>query len=148
MATIRVSAVLPASPGDVWSYLRDIGSHVEWMADAESIRFLTEAVEGVGVRFECATRIGPIRLTDVMEITEWRDEQVMGIRHRGVVSGSGLFRLACTPGPDGQAWTEFEWAETLRFPWWMGGAFGAAAAAPVLRLVWKHNLRNLVTRLR
>ena len=146
MATIQVSAVMPASPAEVWAYLRDIGNHVEWMADAESIRFLTEAVEGVGVRFECATRIGPIRLTDVMEVTEWREEQTMGIRHRGVVSGSGLFRLTPVPGTDGQWRTEFEWTETLRFPWWMGGGVGAVAAAPLLRAVWKRNLVNLADR--
>ena len=35
------------------------------------------------------------------------------------------------------------WSERLRFPWWMGGALGAWAAAPVLYLVWRSNLGRL-----
>ena len=144
--TIRASRVVPAPPIEVWEDLRHIARHVEWMRDAESIGFLTDSVEGVGVRFECATRIGPIRLTDRMEVTEWRDEQVMAIRHVGVVSGAGRFSLAPTEGPDGGVHTNFEWTETLRLPWWMGGVLGAALVRPVLRAVWNHSLRDFEAR--
>ena len=51
------------------------------MADAEVIRFLTEQTAGVGTRFECVTKVGPIRLTDEMEITEWEPGRAMGVRH-------------------------------------------------------------------
>ena len=146
MATIQVSAVVPAAPDVVWEDLRHIDRHVDWMADAYSVRFLTGDTEGVGVRFECATRIGPLRLTDRMEVTEWRDGEVMGIRHRGAVSGAGQFRLAPCPGPAGEILTRFEWTETLRFPWWMGGPLGAAAARPVLRALWDRNLRRFAAR--
>ncbi len=103
MATIRVSTVVPAPPEAVWEDLRHIGRHVEWMSDAASIRFLTEATEGVGVRFECDTVVGPLRLTDRMEVTDWRDAETMGIRHTGVVSGVGHFRLSACEGPAGEA---------------------------------------------
>ena len=146
MATIRVSTVVPAEPAAVWEDLRHIARHVEWMSDAESLRFLTDATEGVGVRFECATRVGPMRIIDRMEVTEWRDAQVMGIRHCGVVSGSGKFRLAPRPGPVGETYTEFEWTEALRFKWWMGGALTATLARPVLRAVWNRNLRRFASR--
>lgn len=147
-ASIRVSTVVPAPPEAVWEDLRRIGSHVEWMSDAEEIRFLTEATEGVGVRFECDTRVGPLRLTDRMEVTEWSDTEVMGIAHTGMVSGVGQFRLsACEgPGPDRAAHTRFEWTESLRFPWWMGGPLGAVLARPVLRAVWTRNLRRFAAR--
>ena len=59
------------------------------MADAESIRFLTEQTRGVGTRFECVTKVGPIRLTDRMEITEWEPGRSMGVRHDGLVTGTG-----------------------------------------------------------
>ena len=146
MATIRVSAVVPAAPAAVWEDLRHIGRHVDWMSDAESIRFLTDDTEGVGVRFECVTRIGPVRLTDRMEVTEWRAGEILGIRHRGTVSGTGRFRLTPVRGPHGQYHTRFEWTETLRFRWWMGGPLGAAAARPVLKAVWDRNLRRFVAR--
>ena len=146
MATIRISTVVPAPPEAVWEDLRHIGSHVDWMSDAASIRFLTEATEGVGVRFECDTILGPLRLTDRMEVTEWRDSQTMGIRHTGVVSGAGQFRLSACKGAAGAVHTRFEWTEALRFRWWMGGPLGAVLARPVLRAVWARNLRRFAAR--
>ena len=146
MATIRVSTVVPAPPAAVWEDLRHIDRHIDWMSDASSIRFLTEATEGVGTRFECATRLGPIRLIDRMEVTEWRDTQAMGIRHCGVVSGTGQFRLTPLPARDGEIHTQFEWIETLRFPWWMGWVVGAVLARRVLRAVWARNLSRFVAR--
>lgn len=143
---IRVSTVVPARPEAVWEDLRRIGSHTDWMSDAAEIRFLTEATEGVGVRFECDTRLGPLRLTDRMEVTEWRDFETMGIRHSGVVSGVGQFRLSACEGPEGAVHTRFEWTESLRFGWWMGGRLGAALARPVLRAVWARNLRRFAAR--
>ncbi len=146
MATIRVSTVVPAEPAVVWEDLRHIARHVDWMSDAESIRFLSEATQGIGVRFECATRVGPIRLIDRMEVTEWSDSQAMGIRHRGVVSGTGQFRLTALPASGGEIHTQFEWTEKLQFPWWMGGAVGAVLARRMLRAVWKRNLSRFVAR--
>lgn len=141
-----MSAVLRAPPEAVWEDLRRIDRHVEWMHDAESISFVGAATEGVGVRFDCVTRIGPIRLTDCMEVTEWVEGRVMGIRHAGAVSGAGAFRLSPTPADGGATHTEFEWTESLRFPWWLAGPLGAALARPVLRAVWRRNLRSLAAR--
>ena len=91
---IHVTADYDASPDAVWRAVEEVDSHVEWMADAETIRFLTEQTEGVGTRFECITKIGPIRLTDLMEITEWEPGRSMGVRHTGVVTGTGRFTIA------------------------------------------------------
>jgi hypothetical protein len=110
------------------------------MHDAEAIRFLTEQRRGVGTRFECDTRVGPIRLTDVMEVTEWRPRRAMGIRHVGVVTGTGRFRLRRLPGGR----TRFTWTERLHFPWWLGGPIGATIGANlVLAPIWRRNLANL-----
>ncbi len=139
MPRIRVATTIAAPPDEVWAAVEDVGSHVEWMADAEAIRFDGEQTSGVGTSFECDTKVGPLRLTDHMTITEWEPGRVMGVRHAGLVTGEGRFTL--TPTTDGG--TEFAWDEELRFPWWMGGAVGGAAGAPVLKRVWEGNLRRL-----
>ena len=146
MVTVRVSTVVAAPVEVVWDDLRQIAGHSEWMSDAVRIRFLSEATEGLGVRFECDTRIGPFGLTDRMEVTEWREPDLMGISHTGLVTGVGRFRLTGCVDHPGEARTRIEWVETLRFPWWMGGLFGAAMAKPVLRAVWKRNLVRFADR--
>jgi hypothetical protein len=138
MTTILVSETIPAPPEEVWAQIEDIGTHVRWMEDAVAIRFTSSDRSNVGATFDCDTRIGPLRLTDRMEVTAWDPPSAMGIRHVGLVTGSGLFRLEAVA-----AGTRFTWEEELRFPVWMGGAAGGAAAAPLLRRVWRRNLANL-----
>jgi hypothetical protein len=122
----------------VWAAIEDISSHVRWMEDAVAIRFTSANHSGVGAAFDCDTRIGPFRLTDRMVVTEWDPPRALGIRHTGVVTGAGRFVLE----PAGEG-TLFAWEEQLAFPAWMGGRVGGAAAAPLLRAVWRRNLRNL-----
>lgn len=112
---------------------------MDWMADAVAIRFLNEQHRGVGTEFFCDTKVGPIKLVDKMEITEWIPQQVMGVRHVGVVTGTGKFTL--TPNLGG---TTFTWAEELKFPWWLGGTLGELVGAKlVMGIIWKRNLREL-----
>ena len=119
--------------------VEDVGSHVEWMHDAVAIRFTSRRQSGVGTTFDCDTRVGPFRLTDQMEITKWRPRRAMGVRHVGLVTGTGVFTLKSLSGGR----TRFTWKERLRFPWWMGGPFGAAIGGEVLRLIWLRNLKAL-----
>ncbi len=139
MAEVTVIIEIERPLPDVWAYLRDISSHVEWMADATEIRFITEQTEGTGTAFECDTKVGPIRLTDVMTITSWEDEKEMGVRHEGIVTGTGEFQL--TPLSDDR--TRFSWREDLSFPIWLGGPVGEVVAKPILTAIWKRNLKRL-----
>ena len=91
---VVVSTMIKRTAADVWADARNIESHVTWMQDATEIRFLSEHHEGPGTRFECDSRVGPLSLTDVMEITTWEDERRMGVRHVGLVEGTGEFTLA------------------------------------------------------
>jgi len=136
---LRVGIMIAASPDEVWRVIEPIDRHLDWMADAVSITFASTQRRGVGTRFDCLTRIGPFRTTDRMTVTEWDPGRAMGIEHRGVVTGRGRFRLRGRP----RQRTRFTWTEQLTFPWWMGGTFGAFAAKPVLRRVWRRNLRHL-----
>jgi hypothetical protein len=134
-----VSLDLDAPPGRVWSVIEPIERHVDWMADAERITFRTEQRRGVGTEFDCVTRIGPFRTTDRMTVAEWEPPAVLGIEHRGVVTGRGRFTLADLAGSR----TRFTWEEELRFPLVLGGRAGERVAAPLLRRVWRANLTRL-----
>ncbi len=123
----------------MWDTIEDIASHTTWMQDAVAIHFTSEQHSGVGTSFDCETRIGPFRLVDRMEITSWKPGREMGVRHHGLVTGTGRFELRRTRAGR----TRFTWIERLQFPWYFGGPVGAFVARPVLRRVWRTNLRNL-----
>lgn len=142
MSSIRVRRVLPIEASLVWVDLSDIARHVEWMEDAVAIRFCSERRTGVGTIFDCETRIGPFRLSDRMEVTEWVDGELIGIRHSGAVSGHGRLWL----GAVGPGRSELVWEERLRFPWWLAGPLGVWLAKPLLKRIWTRNLQNFSTR--
>lgn len=139
MGRIRVSTIIDAPPARVWDEVRHIERHVDWMADAVAIRFTSPQHAGVGTTFDCRTKVGPVRLTDKMEITDWRDGELMGVRHVGLVTGTGRFTL--TKAKRGR--TRFTWQERLRFPWWLGGPVGGVVGGRVMRRIWVRNLRTL-----
>ncbi len=142
MADITVETELAAKIEEVWEDICDIASHVEWMQDAQAIVFTSDQTQGLGTTFDCLTKVGPIRLTDRMEITEWTPRSAMGVRHVGLVTGEGRFTLTAT----GENTTRFVWAESLYFPWWLGGRIGGWFGRPILRWVWRRNLQLLQTR--
>ena len=141
VARIAVSVEIPVSPAVVWADVSNLASHVEWMADAESIEFLSARTAGPGTRMHVATRVGPFRTSDVMEVTQWNPPRVMAVTHQGLFAGSGRFVLEPV-----DAGTRFRWEEDIRFPWYLGGAVSAWLARPVLRAVWRRNLRCLAAR--
>ena len=138
MATIQISVNVSVSPQVLWEELRHIDRHVNWMNDAVSITFLSPSTEGVGTAFSCLTKVGPLKTTDIMTITQWEENKTMGVEHVGLVKGTGTFQIH----PHGEG-TTITWKESLTFPWWMLGSFGSLAASPILRLIWKKNLTNL-----
>lgn len=142
MTNIRVAVHIDAAPQTVWAGIEDVASHVEWMAEAIEIRFRTEQRSGVGTETECDTRIGPFTTTDVFRFTEWDPPRIMRIEHTGLVTGTGRFLLE--PIPSG---TRFVWDENLTFPGRFGGPVAGLVAAPVIRHIWRANLRRLKRRI-
>lgn len=129
--------VIVAAPVDVtWAALADIASHVEWMADAESITFTSHIRRGAGTEFECHTRVGSLHTRDRMIVTEWVEGRRIAVEHRGVIGGVGVFELSA-PTPRTAFLT---WTEDLRFPLYLGGLVGAFVAKPILRRIWRGNL--------
>ena len=138
---IVVGVEIDATPERVWDVVEPVERHVDWMHDAVAIRFTGEQTRGVGTEFLCDTKVGPFKLVDRMEITEWEPGAVMGVRHIGMVTGTGRFTLE--PIDLGRR-TRFVWEETLVFPWWMGGPLGALIGGKiVLAAIWRRNLRGL-----
>ena len=139
MPRIKIEVCIRAPLQLVWEMVADVRTHTEWMVDAESITVTSDCSSGVGTTFDCVTKIGPFRTIDHMEITEWIEERVMGVAHRCLVSGSGRFTLQ-EAGPSD---TNFSWEETLTFPWWIGGRLTSIGSTPVLKAIWRGNLRRL-----
>jgi carbon monoxide dehydrogenase subunit G len=142
MVRSRVSERISRSPDEVWDELERLEDHAEWMADAVGVEFLGEQRRGVGTRMEVNTRVGPLRTNDVLEFTRWDPPHAMAVSHRGLFGGEGEFLLT----RDGSG-TRIVWTERLRFPWFLGGPIGAVAARPILRRIWRGNLRRLKGRI-
>ena len=139
MAHFRSSVSIDAPRNVVWAAVADVRRHSDWMADAAEIRLTSTQMTGVGTTFECETRVGPLRTLDRMAVTDWEEGRLMGVEHRGLVTGVGRFRLE----DQSDGGTTFIWEEDLSFPWWLGGRATAALARPLLALIWRRNLRRL-----
>lgn len=122
----------------VWAALADLGSHDQWMKDAESIVFATEQRRGVGTRMEVETVVGPLRTLDKMEVVGWEEGRSIEVVHEGLVTGRGTLGVV----PDGEG-AIVSWDETLTFPWYLGGPITAFFAKPVLGAIWRGNLKRL-----
>lgn len=139
MARIRVSIVIDRSPASVWEELRLLDRHVDWMAEAHEIVFHSPRRNGLGTRFACVTRFGPLRFTDEMIVTVWREGREMRVRHTGPITGLSRFVSSRIRGDR----TRLTHTAQLRFPWWLGGPVGAFVGAMVIRRLWRRNLRVL-----
>jgi hypothetical protein len=140
VSRITVAVELNAPVARVWEIVEPVERHVDWMADAVAIRFKGEQTRGVGTQFFCDTKVGPIKLVDEMTITAWEPGRTMGVRHTGVVTGTGEFTLEALDASR----TKFTWSEQLVFPWWLGGPLGALVGGQiVMKAIWRRNLREL-----
>ncbi len=138
MSRIVVSVEIPANPREVWRHLADLASHPRWMTDAGQVEFVGARTAGVGTRMRVRTRVGPFRTVDLMEVTVWDEPHTIAVRHEGLVKGDGRFQLSSTAHG-----TRLTWTEELSFPWFLGGPLVGMVARPVLRRLWRRNLRRL-----
>ncbi|MDP6894577.1 MAG: SRPBCC family protein [Acidimicrobiales bacterium] len=136
---IRIFQEIEAPPEVVWNAISNIQTHVNWMADASKIRITSEQTQGVGTTFDCDTKVGPLRTTDKMQVTEWVPNQILSISHKGFVEGKGSFILE----KPSEGRTLFVWEENLDFPIFLGGKITEFFAKPVLKKIWRGNLYKL-----
>ena len=135
MAMVMVEIDLPFPVSEVWDELSKLERHADWMMDAERIDFASGPTRGVGTEMKVRTRVGPFVTEDVIEVHEWTEGKSIGVSHKGLVTGVGVFVLL--PIDSG---TRFVWWEALEFPWYLGGPITAWFAAPVLKWIWRGNL--------
>ena len=135
---IRGSVAINAPVEHCWTHLADLGAHVDWMADAESIRFTSTETRGTGTTFECVTKVGPLKTVDKMTVVDWFEGSCVAVQHTGLVVGTGRFELT----QSGRDACNIVWTEDLRFPCALGGGRTAFAARRVLNRNWMGNVRR------
>jgi hypothetical protein len=138
---VRVEAetILPAAPDRAWAVLTDWERQPEWMRDAGSVRVLTPAREGVGVRIAVKTRVFRVPLfTEVLEVVEWHPPGRLAVRHMGFVRGIGEWRF----DRDG-AGTRYRWIEDLSLPVPLIGELALIVYRPFMRRLMRDAVDDL-----
>ena len=95
---------------------------------------------GVGVEAKATVRIAGIKTRDTVRVSMWEPPRILVIDHLGWVKGSGEIQLQ--PVSEG---TRMRWKETLFPPPRLGpiGRFGLAMARPLMRRIFRRDLRVL-----
>lgn len=141
VARIEATTHVEAPPQRVWDVLVDWERQADWMVDARSVTVLSPQREGRGVVVRCRTNIVGFVVNDDLEVTEWDEPAILGVRHRGpVLQGVGAFELTETPYG-----TRLLWWEEADAPL---GAIGDAVAGLVL-VPWVNRVfRRSIARLK
>jgi carbon monoxide dehydrogenase subunit G len=138
---MRVSASvhLGASPEEVWRRLTAWEEQARWMRDVEDIRVLSATREGIGAAIAVRTRVLNVPLfTDRLEVTLWDPPLRLAMAHRGLVRGTGDWRLE----PEA-AGTRFTWTEDVRLSVPVLGELAVLVYRPLLRRVMQRSLAEL-----
>ena len=136
---IEVSTIINKPLEIVWDEVKIMENHVNWMQDAANINFLSENTSGINTKMNVLTKVGPIKLNDVITVTRWEEMKSIGVIHEGIVTGEGIFFLNSVDTDS----TKFEWVEELKFPFYLGGPIGEIIGGLLLKQIWKKNLENL-----
>ena len=117
---IEVSTIINKPLEIVWDEVKIMENHVNWMQDAANIDFLSENTSGINTKMNVLTKVGPIKLNDVITVTRWEEMKSIGVIHEGIVTGEVIFFLNSVDTDS----TKFEWVEELKFPFYLGGPIG------------------------
>ena len=128
MATrdITVGVDIDAPADVVWKAVTDWEAQGEWMLGT-AVRVTRGDGASVGSELAATTGVGPLGVTDTMEIVGWDPPRRATVRHTGrVVRGSGVFSVH-ERGPDASS---FVWSEQLDLPLGPLGAAGWPLVRP------------------
>lgn len=136
-AAIRTVVTIDAPIEDVWAILADIERQPEWMHDLKEVRLTTPPPIGAGTRGVGRVRAFGISVTDPVVVTAFEPPTHFGIRHDGMVSGTGDIRLESNAG----AVTVVTWDETLHTR--LLPHLGSRVLATVFRPIFVADLHRL-----
>lgn len=125
-------------PAAVWPSLVDWEHLGRWMKEIADVRVTSSRREGVGVEAEAIVRIGGISTRDPIRVTRWEPPSILEIAHLGWVRGTGYMELEPT-----EVGSRLFWRETLVPPWGLLGRVGMTVFRPVMRRVFRRDLRLL-----
>ena len=133
-----------AAPAEVlWHVVTDWANQGEWMLGTR-VR-PTSGGDGrrLGATLEAVTGVGPLGVSDPMEIVEWTPPRRCVVRHLGkVVRGEGVFEVL----PLGPERARFLWSELLDLPLGRLGALGWPLVRPAFRAGVAFSLRRMKRR--
>lgn len=136
---VASSAVLPVPVDGAWAMLLRWEDQARWMRDADSVRVLTTAREGVGVQLAVKTRVLNVPLfTERLEVVGWEPPRRLVIAHRSFVRGVGIWEVE--PHPAG---ARFTWTEELSLPVPLLGELALLAYRPFMRYLMRGALEGL-----
>jgi uncharacterized protein YndB with AHSA1/START domain len=141
VARIEATTAIEAPVERVWDLVTDWDAQRRWMSDVRSLEVLTRHRTGRGVVVRVRTDIGlGLVLTDEVTTTEWKEPELLGVRHRGPgYSAVGAFEF--TPTETG---TRLIWWDELKVPLGIVGDTATGLLfAPFARRAFRSSLANL-----
>jgi uncharacterized protein YndB with AHSA1/START domain len=135
---IEVADLMPGSREIVWDLITDWEHQDDWMLEASDFLVTSEHREGVGVEALATIRIGGIRTRDRVRVSVWEPPERLVIEHVGWVRGRGDIRLTAADLD-----TRLTWVETLQAPLGIVGHLGLWLFAPLMRRIFRRDLRVL-----
>ena len=137
-ATLVLRVDVDASVEEVFAAATDWEGQGAWMVGTR-VTPTRYRGRGVGGRTVAVTEVGPVRILDPMEITEWDPPRSCTVLHTGtVVRGPGAFQVQ--PRPDGGS--VFVWREDLDLPFGVLGRLGWPLVKPLAALGMQWSLRR------
>jgi len=141
VARIEEHVRIEAPVERVWAVLVDWEGQARWMQDARSVVVRSPRREGPGVVIRCATDLFGFVVDDDMEVTEWVEQRIVGVRHLGMlIRGVGAFELEPLPGDA----TRFTWWEEVEAPFGtLGDTLAGLVVVPYVARVFRRSLAAL-----
>lgn len=139
--TVPVDVAAPAEA--VWRAVTDWEGQGDWMLGTRVAVVSEGDGRRLGARLSAVTGMGPLGVTDTMEIVEWDPPKRCVVRHTGkVVRGDGVFEVAEL----GAERARFLWSELLDLPLGVLGRIGWPVVRPVFRAGVAYSLRRMARR--